>query len=153
MMSKLLATAAAVTLAVVMSQPVRSASVLIEPAPNARIENRLSFAVTGAIESYDRDREQHLHYWVSIATVAPGGAPDVHWPKFYVKKGQFTGRVSDGGQNPYSKPQEMLLLLLKVDDATSQQFERWLATGISLGYPGLRPNPGDIVAQVPITFP
>jgi hypothetical protein len=130
-----------------------SESVIVEPAPGTLIKNRLDFVVAGAIDDFDRTRAENGHYWVSLATLTSRNEPDLHWPKFAVKSGQFRGRVSDGGTNPFSGVQPMLILLLRVDDATNQRFDRWLGAGSASGYPGFRPKPGEIVARVPIQFP
>lgn len=141
------------------SLPQTVAAVFTEPSAGILIEDRADFGVAGSIQDYAHDRVNRLHYWVSLASVARRGAkstPDLHWPKFYVKTAQFEGRIYDGGQNPKQEPQTMMILLLRVDDATNQRFTRWLDGPI---FKGFRVNEQDrtrqieVVANVPIKFP
>jgi len=99
------------------------------------------------------DKTSKWHYWMSIASVKGNNEPDLHWPKFYVKDGKSRGQLSDGGTNPSSKPQPMFILLLRVDDATNQRFERWHEQGKTEGWQGLPVKQAEIVARVPIKFP
>lgn len=124
---------------------------ITDPSPNTLIRNRLNFPVSWAIANLARDRNDGWHYWISIASVTDNGGPDLQWPKFHVKEGQAAGRIFDGGQNPFPEPQPMLILLLRVDDATNQRFSAWLRQGAP--FPGLPVNSRDIVARVPIKFP
>lgn len=123
---------------------------ITDPQPNSLITKRLDFPVSWSIANFDRDRNG-WHYWISIANVTNNGEPDLQWPKFYVKEGKSKGRIYDGGQNPFPDPQPMLILLLRVDDATNQRFSAWLRQGEP--YPGLPVKPREIVARVPIRFP
>lgn len=125
-------------------------AVITEPRATALIKNRENFPVAGSIQGYDLVKKRRLHYWVSIATVT-AGKPDLHWPKFYVKEAHFKGRIFDGGQNPLPEPQPMMVLLLLVDDATNQRFNRWLKGGAP--YKGFPVRQDEIVASVPIFFP
>lgn len=130
-----------------------AASVITEPVPEQLIDNRVDFGVAWSIDDFYKARASGAHYWISIASIRGQDVPDLHWPKFYIKAAQANGRVSDGGQNPLPTPQRMVLLLLRVDDATNQHFTAWLQQGAGGGYPGLRVKTSDIVARVPITFP
>lgn len=126
-------------------------AVITEPKPGTLIENRLSFPVAVSIPGYRKDRVSSFHYWVSIASVKGNNQPNLHWPKFYVKSGHFQGRIHDGGQNPLPTPQPMLVLLLRVDDATNQFFVRWLQKGAP--FEGIKVNRSEIVFSVHILFP
>ncbi len=67
-------------------------------------------------------------------------AIDLFWPKFYIPKSPYQGRVFDGGTNPLHglEPQPMILLVLKVDDALQNYFRNWLRSGTAgRGYPGI----------------
>jgi hypothetical protein len=143
----------AVVVVALAAHPAWAQSLITEPHAGTLIVRRTSFPVAGVISSYDRDVAANFHYWISIASVTDEGKVDLHWPKFYVKDGQFHGWLSDGGQNPFPQPQPMLIVLLKVDDAANQRFVRWLQRGRSEGYPGLTLKHGEIVARVPIQFP
>lgn len=130
------------------------AAAITEPPSGALITNRLDFPVGWSIDTFDNDRAANLHYWISVASIKDNNEPDLHWPKFYVKTGQAQGRISDGGQNPLPDPQSMLILLLRVDDATNQRFSAWLKRGSTEGgFPGLPIKTSEIVARVPIRFP
>ncbi len=133
----------------------QAAPIITEPPSGALIKNRLDFPVAWAIDTFDKDRAANWHYWVSIASVKGNNNElDLHWPKFYVKAGQAQGRVSDGGQNPFPYPQPMVILLLRVDDATNQRFIAWLRRGSSKGgFPGFPVSTTEVVARVPIRFP
>lgn len=133
---------------------VQAAALITEPPSGTLIKNRLDFPVAWSIDTFDKDRAVNLHYWVSIASVKGNNEIDLHWPKFYVKAGQAQGRVSDGGQNPLPDPQPMVILLLRVDDATNQRFTAWLKRGSTEGgFPGLPVKMSEIAARVPIKFP
>ncbi len=123
---------------------------ITDPPPGTLIRNRLNFPVSWSIANFDQARNG-WHYWISIADIKDNGEPNFHWPKFYVKEGQSTGRIYDGGQNPFPHPQPMLILLLRVDDSTNQRFSEWLKKGAP--YKGLPVNTREIVARVPIRFP
>lgn len=125
-------------------------AVITGPKPGTLIENRRSFPVAVSISDYRKDRASSCHYWVSIASVKGNNQPDLHWPKFYVKSGHFQGNIYDGGQNPLPTPQPMIILLLRVDDSTNQRFIRWFKKG---NFDGLKVNPSEIAASVPIRFP
>lgn len=133
--------------------PAQADGMITFPSAGALIQNRLDFPVAWSIEKYDKDKSEHLHYWVSIASVNENKELALHWPKFYVKSGQGQGRISDGGQNPFPDPQPMVILLLRVDDAANQRFTAWLKRGPAEGYPGLPISQSEIVARVPIVFP
>lgn len=137
-----------------LSQNVYADSVIMNPPPGSLIENRLDFPVTGSIDGYRTDRALNLHYWITIANVGTDKKPHLHWPKFYVKTDSFRGRVSDGGQNSFPEPEDMMILLLRVDDTTNQRIVRWLRRGRDTGsYPGIPVRPSEIMVMVPIQFP
>jgi len=124
-------------------------AVITEPPAGTLIQNRLDFPVAGSISDYNESRAANFHYWVSIASVKGNNKPDFHWPKFYVKSGHFQGSIHDGGQNPLPTPQPMIILLLRVDDATNQRFIRWFNRGVFEGFPVQN---SEIVVSVPIRF-
>jgi hypothetical protein len=136
------------------SQEVFADAIITNPPSGTLIENRLDFPVTGSIDEYRSDLASNLHYWITIADVGTDNKPHIHWPKFYVKSAAFRGRVSDGGQNPFPEPQDMMVILLRVDDTTNQRIIRWLKRGRQTGsYPGIPVKPAEIEAMVPIQFP
>jgi hypothetical protein len=127
---------------------------IVEPKSKSTVENRRDFSVAGSIPDYESTRKKNLHYWITLASVKANSKPHMHWPKFYVKSAQFKGRIFDGGENPFSKPQPMIILLLKVNDSTNQQFELWLEKGKNSGhYEGIPIDSSQITASVPIYFP
>ena len=144
----------AVIVVLCISKDVYADSVITNPPPGSLIENRLDFPVTGSIDAYSTDRASNLHYWITIANVGTDSKPHLHWPKFYVKTATIRGRVSDGGQNPFPEPEDMMIILLRVDDTTNQRIIRWLRRGRDTGsYPGIPVRPSEIVVKVPIQFP
>lgn len=62
---------------------------------------------------------------------------DLFWPKFNVKDEIYEGPIYDGGTNPRSVPQAMILLLLKVDDRLNNYFNDWFDNGPVNHYPGI----------------
>lgn len=121
-------------------------AVFTDPAPGVTIRDRRDFPVSGSVADYDESVAHHWHYWVSL--VDPRTSE--HWPKFYVKMARFSGHVYDRAENPYPEPQPMIIVLLRVDDATNQLFARWLRQP---PWPPFPLDPSQIVALVPIVFP
>ena len=127
---------------------------IVKPKSGELIENRNKFPVVVSVPSYDVDRKQGFHYWVSVAASANKRLGADHWPKFYVKGDFFEGRVYDGGFNPNPGKEEKMLVLIKVDVATSDSFSDWLAHGASTGkYPALHLKKSQVVAKTLIYFP
>ena len=127
---------------------------IVSPQKNEAISLRAQFPVKVSIATYDQDVKSGWHYWVSLANVDDKGNKVSHWPKFYVKSGDFTGTVYEGGFNPLPERQPMVVLLLKVDDPNNQLFIKWMRAGTATGsFPGLTINPAQIVAEQPITLP
>lgn len=152
------------------------------PRSGSLVEHRQDFKVSLEIQDMDRDGS----YWVAIASVTGHDDTwdrvkelydqgklrdpemlelisqwqiDLLWPKFYVPKSPFQGRVFDGGTNPLRglDPQPMILVLLKVDDALEEDFRTWFRQGAAgAGYPGipaLRFSEDMFVARCEIFFP
>lgn len=81
---------------------------------------------------------------------------DLFWPKFYIREELYEGNVYDGGVNPTSEPQAMILLLLKVDNKLNNYFNEWFAEGPVTRYPGIPVSAleeGLILARCEIFFP
>lgn len=128
-------------------------AIIISPTNNALLPSRVNIPVSVTIQNYQQDTAANAHYWVSFANVDRKGTKMQHWPKFYVKSDSYTGLAHDGSINPLPTPQPMVILLLKVDDATNQRFTEWMLDGPTRGYPGLNINPRQIVAEQPIRLP
>lgn len=126
---------------------------ITEPQPGAMVENRRSFPVAWSLIDYDPRMQRGHRYWMSLATVFEG-LPDKHWPKFFIKSANGSGRLFDGGHNPLPPPQPMQVLLLEVDREQSELFSHWHREGQRTGnYEGLPVDPDQIVARVEIFFP
>jgi len=81
---------------------------------------------------------------------------DIFWPKFCVKEGSYESPIYDGGVNPTSEPQAMVLLLLKVDDKLNAYFNEWFDEGPENGYPGMSTSilqKNMLLARCEIFFP
>lgn len=81
---------------------------------------------------------------------------DLFWPKFYVKDELYEGHIYDGGVNPKSEPQAMILLLLKVDNRLNDYFNDWFDKGPMTHYPGISASVlgrNMIIARCEIFFP
>jgi hypothetical protein len=131
-------------------------AMITEPRFDELINNQADFQVKWVIETFDQDRADNMHYWISLATVKDGHEPKRHWPKFYVQFAQSQGRIFDSGQNPLATPQLMMILLLRVDGVTNEQFNAWVARGNGNGeksYPALPVKACDIIARKSIRFP
>ena len=129
-------------------------AVIVSPQKNEAITFRAQFPVQVSIPAYDQVVKSGQHYWVSLANVDDKSHMVSHWPKFYVKSGNFTGTLFEGGFNPLPVRQPMVILLLKVDDPTNQRFIQWMKAGTATGsFPGLTIDPDQIVAEQPITLP
>ncbi len=128
-------------------------ALITDPVANALLSTRAEIPVTVSIDNYQQEIAARWHFWVSLANVDGKGHKINHWPKFYVKAPVYTGKAYEGGFNPLPQPQPMVILLLKVDDATNQRFEQWMKDGPSKGYPGFRVDPRQIIAEQPIRLP
>ncbi len=78
---------------------------------------------------------------------------DQFWPKFFVKSNPYKAQVFDGGTNPLSEPQPMVLLLLKVDDSLQEYISGWFKDKDYPGIPATRLRRGMILARSEIFFP
>ncbi len=152
------------------------------PRAGIMIENRQDFEVSLEIPRMDLKGS----YWVAIASVKGHDDDwelvnelyregkhrdpemlelisrwqiDLVWPKFFVPKSPYRGRVFDGGQNPLRglEPQPMILVVLKVDDALEEDFRTWFRRGAAgEGYPGIPDYSfaeDMVIARCPIFFP
>ncbi len=159
-----------------------SGSAFTSPRAGITIENRQDFEVSLEISRMDLKGS----YWVAIASVKGDDDDrdrvnelydegknrdpemlelisrwqiDLVWPKFFVPKSPYRGRVFDGGQNPLLglEPQPMILVVLKVDDALEEDFRSWFRRGAAgEGYPGIeayRFTEDMVIARSEIFFP
>lgn len=151
----------------------------IEPDRAKIIENRKDFLVKTQIDNYDTN----ANYWVAIATVKGHHRSwkrvlqlltqgedesqlvnlirtweiDQVWPKYFIKKKVYEGKVYDGGNNPRRDPQPMILLILKVDSKLDNDINQWFDEGSKKGWPGMNfekiKTNLDVLARCEIFFP
>jgi hypothetical protein len=159
-----------------------SKAIFLKPEKGKTIENRRNFPVKTQIYDYNAN----ANYWVAIASVKGHKNSwkrvfelrqelndkskksqmlklisewkiNLVWPKYHIKKKVHTGQVYDGGVNPKSEPQPMILLILKVDSKLNSDINEWLDEGPETGYPGMKiENIRDnlqILARCEIFFP
>ncbi len=107
---------------------------------------RLSFTVSTSIDEFNNEDG---HYWVVEATVNTPNTyyksdvlknrkevietmekwqPTAFWPKYYIKRGQNSGQVFDGGQNIHPPLEPMMILIVKVDETLNNYIINWFQT-------------------------
>jgi hypothetical protein len=157
-------------------------TLFLEPGKGTTILNRKNFPAKTQIDNMD----ENYHYWVAIASVKGHDSSwnkvlelrkdlenkekkhqmlkligkwevDLIWPKYYIKKNIYEGRVFDGGFNPGNEPQPMILLVLKVDSKLNSEINKWFREGPRKGFPGMEvekiKHNMKILARCEIFFP